>query len=147
NRCFTGALGLGTRLNGKKISLKEIDSPASIETEILAIGERIQFVKAKKELFFDRLMRSHGHVRTYCDCFGHGLAISGHVGAMADFDLRLWDLFATKILIEEAGGKFIFLNASTPLGMDQKYDVVFGKPKIVDWIIRTGLASKAEPVS
>jgi histidinol-phosphatase len=137
NRRYYGALGMGTRLNGKKILLKDVDPGTSLETQILAVGERIQFINAGKVRFFDHLMESHPHVRTYCDCFGHTLAISGYVGAMADFNLRLWDFLATKILIEEAGGKFTFLNISKPLLMDQKYDILFGKPTIVDWIIQT----------
>jgi myo-inositol-1(or 4)-monophosphatase len=133
---YSGALGLGTRCNGQKIELTDLPSIDLIEDEILSVGERIQFVKAGKARFFDRLMRSHGHVRTYCDCFGHSLAVSGSVGGMADFDLRLWDLLATKILIEEAGGKFIFLEPPNELHIDRKYNVIFGKPKVVDWFVQ-----------
>ncbi|MDX1584571.1 MAG: inositol monophosphatase family protein, partial [Thermoanaerobaculia bacterium] len=127
DRCYWAAKGLGTRCNGRIVS---IDGASDIEGEIIALGDRAQFARAGREAVFDELMRRHSWARTYTDCFGHAMVIEGSVGAMADFDLNAWDVGATKILIEEAGGRFERLP-----GDPEKWNVVFGKPAIVDWII------------
>jgi fructose-1,6-bisphosphatase/inositol monophosphatase family enzyme len=108
-----------------------------VHHEVIAVGERKQFVKAKRTTGFDNLMRSHGSVRTYCDCFGHSLAIEGCVGAMVDYNLRIWDIAATEVLIQEVGGTFVRVKTSTTgNGVDLRYDVVFGKPMVVKWALR-----------
>ena len=80
-------------------------------------------------------MQGHPRVRTYPDCFGHTLAVQGAVGATVDVGLRLWDLAATPLLVEEAGGRFVSRTESTPDGSGELHHVVFGKPVVVDWLV------------
>lgn len=132
---YAGALGLGATRNGERIRLPAGPSAPPDENEIIAIGDRRQFVSCGQAAVFDRLMRSGPIVRTYSDCFGHALAIDGRVGAMVDFDLRIWDLAATEVLVREAGGRFVCVNAGAP-GTEAaaRYNVVFGKPHVVEWL-------------
>jgi fructose-1,6-bisphosphatase/inositol monophosphatase family enzyme len=137
NRCYSGAAGLGTYCNGDLLTLKNLTDGETIEKEIIAIGERHQFIKAGKTDIFDTLMKSHPSVRTYCDCFGHAMAVEGAVGAMVDYNLRPWDIAATEVLIAEAGGKYILNQTSDPGGEKPRFNVIFGKPAVVDWIVET----------
>ena len=80
-------------------------------------------------------MRSHPNVRTYCDCFGHTLVAQGSVGAMLDVDLCVWDIAATEVLMAEAGGRFVQISEYEDPRQLRRYDVVFGTPRAVDWMI------------
>jgi histidinol-phosphatase len=145
-KLYTGGAGLGVWCNERplRITEKTEDSEgtekareAKIAEEIISVGGRGQYVSSGVPNVFDDLMRLHPNVRTYGDCFGHGLAIEGAIGAMADFDLRIWDVAATQALIPEAGGKFFCWRMRGATVQDARYDVIFGKPHVVDWITRT----------
>ncbi|MBD3300306.1 MAG: hypothetical protein GF347_03060 [Candidatus Moranbacteria bacterium] len=124
----------GAFLNGKKITVKDIDSLEDLKKEIIATGDIIQFKLVKEEALYEKLLKEHEFTRTIPDCFGHTLAAQGSVGAMVDFDLSPWDLAATKLIIEEANGKFkLFKKTQLPNGT-AKQNVIFGKPKVVDWL-------------
>lgn len=132
---YTAALGQGVTCNGTPVSIGSLDEIAIFD-EVIATGERGQYVSSNQTPLFDKLMQTHPHVRTYCDCFGHTLATEGLVGAMVDFNIRIWDCMATVLLIEEAGGKAVCVG--TRMDDDQlRYDWVFGKPAMVDWICET----------
>lgn len=133
NQVCYGAHGLGTHLNDDRIELTDV-APDGVLDQLIAIGDRSQFVAAGKLPLFDRLLAVHPRVRTYTDAFGHVLALQGAVGAMVDFDLKPWDAGATKVLIEEAGGRYEVVKERP--GPETRYDVIFGKPRVVDWILR-----------
>ena len=138
SRTFAAGLGLGAYCNGRRLHLADVPDVEAIAQEVIAIGERRQFVACGKAGVFDGLVRAHESVRTYCDCFGHALAVGGAVGAMVDYNLHLWDVAASEVLIREAGGVYRRMNedaaADRPGG---RYDVIFGKPAVVDWVCRT----------
>ena len=135
DRTYSAARGSGTRCNDRLLTLEDLPGDETLEKEIIGIGDRQQFVSAGRPDVFDTLMRAHPAVRTYTDCFGHALALQGSVGAMVDFDLRLWDTMASKVLMEEAGGRYVcFQREGTEL-RDHRFDVILGKPRVVDWIL------------
>ncbi|MDZ4700245.1 MAG: inositol monophosphatase family protein [Rhodothermales bacterium] len=131
-RLYAAAKGLGSTRNGRPIRLHPLGS-ARIEDEVIALGERKQFVSCGLERVYDTLMTGHDHARTYCDCFGHALAAEGSVGAMVDYNIRIWDSVASVLLVEEAGGKTICLGERQD-GAEKRYDWVFGKPEVVEWV-------------
>jgi fructose-1,6-bisphosphatase/inositol monophosphatase family enzyme len=132
-RCYAAARGLGSTRNGQPIYLRRLGREERIGDEVIALGERKQFVGCGLEGVFDRLMAGHPHARTYCDCFGHALAAEGSVGAMVDYNIRIWDSAASVLLVEEAGGKAVCLGERLD-GADKRYDWVFGKPEVVEWV-------------
>jgi len=99
------------------------------------MGDRHQFMRSGLERVFDRLVTSHPRVRTYADCFGHTLAVQGSVGAMVDFGLKIWDICATQVLVEEAGGVFRAIERGDGPDGGLYYHMVCGKPRVVDWAI------------
>ena len=138
DKTYVAVAGLGAHCNGQALQLRDVESQDAIQHEIIGIGERKQFIEAGKVEVFDGLMRSHESVRTYCDCFGHALAAEGCLGAMVDFNLRIWDVAATEAIIREVGGEFVRVNGG-PMSDDRvdRYDVVFGKPTVVKQILET----------
>ncbi len=135
DRCYGARFGGGACRDGRPLRLRDVAGGDTVEGEIVAIGQRAQFVAAGRPDVFDCLSRAHPAVRTYCDCFGHALAVEGAVGAMVDFDLRPWDITASRLLIAEAGGKYVEVGKRVAEHGIEHHDVVFGKPTVVDWIV------------
>lgn len=134
--CYSAARGLGAALNGRRIRLQDLGPGEKVEREVVATGDRMHFLKCGRARDFDRLMRRHPQVRSYADCFGHTLAARGAVGAMVDFGIRLWDMAASQVLIEEAGGRYACLLSPPPGDLGQGfYGIVCGKPAVVDWLL------------
>ena len=131
-RRFHAGRGLGAFRNDEPWRLEDDGTP--IDDQVIAVGDRKQFVAAGMLDAFDRLMAEHPTVRTYTDCFGHALALDGAVGAMVDVDLRLWDLVATRLLIQEAGGVIHAKETRTDRG-EPRYHALFGRPRTVAWIL------------
>ena len=135
DRTFSAARGLGARCNGEAVRLEDLPEDRPLEKEIIGIGDRQQFVAAGRADVFDALMGAHPAVRTYTDCFGHALALQGSVAAMVDFDLRLWDTMASKVLMEEAGGRYLCFQRAGKEPREHRFDVILGRPRVVDWIM------------
>jgi histidinol-phosphatase len=129
-RCYWAGRGLGAFCNGKPIRIRDVPETA-IKDEIIALGDRAQFVRAGLTEGFDELMQTHPWARTYTDCFGHALATEGSVGAMVDPGLKIWDVAATEVLVTEAGGRFVRLDSED----SDRWNVVFGKPTVVQWLL------------
>lgn len=128
NQCYYASLGHGAFCNGKRFVIE--DDLSDFENEIIVTGDVNQFKSAGAlEIYFE-LLKQHRLVRTIPDCFGHALAMQGRVGAMIDVHLNPWDVAATKIITEEAGGKYVLLSKTETAEGRFKYDILFGKPRI-----------------
>ncbi len=128
---FYASKGHGTFCNGERVIMQA--ALDNFEKEIIATGDFKQFEDAGTTKAFQHLLENHHLVRTIPDCFGHTLAVKGAVGAMSDFHVNVWDMAATKILIEEAGGKYVLLKETEVAKEKFKYNIICGKPKVVDW--------------
>jgi len=126
---YAGAKGQGVTCNGKALRLPEF---LSIDDAIIGVGDVAQFVAAGREEDYRRLSAMHGYVRGYTDCFGHGLVVSGALGAMMDPALNPWDILPTQALIEEAGGVTLLRRSQVP----GKVDSLFGNRALVQHIAR-----------
>jgi len=121
---YAGAKGQRVTCNGKALRLPEA---VSIEDAIIGVGDVAQFVAAERYEDLRRLATMHGYVRAYTDCFGHGLVVSGALGAMMDPALNPWDILPTQALIEEAGGMILLRPSQVP----GKVDSLFGNRALV----------------
>jgi fructose-1,6-bisphosphatase/inositol monophosphatase family enzyme len=142
-RLYTAARGLGAWRDGEP--LRQAPAvPEGVGEEVVALGERRQFPPGPALRLFDRLVAEHPGARIYPDCFGHLLAAEGSVGAMVDFGLRRWDLAATRLVVEEAGGVCRELDRRDVDGAE-RYDVVLGKPPVVEWVAARWAEAAAAP--
>jgi fructose-1,6-bisphosphatase/inositol monophosphatase family enzyme len=60
-------------------------------------------------------------------------AVCGSVDVVVEPDLSAWDIRATQVLIEEAGGKQVVRPSRSP----GKVDAIFGSPALVDLLAET----------
>lgn len=126
---YAAAKGQGATCQGKALSLPE---SLRIEEAMIGVGDLAQFMSANREADYHHLFTLSAYVRGYTDCFGHGLVVSGALGAMLDPGLNPWDILATQVLIEEAGGVGIFRPSSEP----GKIDALFGNRSLVQNLAR-----------
>jgi histidinol-phosphatase len=63
------------------------------------------------------------HLRCFADCWAHAMVARGSIDALVEFGLNRWDIAATEVIVEEAGGSVLIRdNAGSP----HKYDTVMG---------------------
>jgi myo-inositol-1(or 4)-monophosphatase len=121
---YAGAPGLGASRNGRPVRLPDA---VALDDAIIGTGDVAQFEEAGRLGDYHRLIGLHGYVRTYSDCFGHGLTIEGALGAMMDPALNPWDLVPTRALIEAAGGAALVAPSRSP----GKLDALIGNRALV----------------
>jgi histidinol phosphatase-like enzyme (inositol monophosphatase family) len=127
NATYSAAHGLGCWHNGSPVNISVATRP---EETIVAVGDPAQFSSAKQEEAYRRLQGLCPYLRGYTDCFGHTLVVSGAIGAMMDPALNPWDILATQILVEEAGGTMVM----RPSAVEKKVDALFGNPELVKYL-------------
>ncbi|MBX5463021.1 MAG: hypothetical protein IRZ28_18275 [Steroidobacteraceae bacterium] len=73
------------------------------------------------------------HLRCFADCWAHAMVARGSIDALAEFRLSRWDIAATEVLVEEAGGVAFVREAGYAPG---KYDAVIGSPRAATEVAR-----------
>ncbi len=128
--------GMGTYKNDQRILLADLPAPAEDGSERVMLGARANFMRYQDDgRCFDAVARAHPNVRIYRTCFAHACVASGSADAMVDYHVRHWDIAATRILVEEAGGRYQALQEfSTPDG-GRVYSAVFGKAALVERLV------------
>jgi histidinol-phosphatase len=99
-----------------------------LDEAIISAPDLAQFREAGCPELYAHLHESYARVRGYTDCWAHVQAIGGGVDVVVDPGLSPWDLRATQVLIEEAGGKQLV----RPSRAHGKVDAIFGSPALVD---------------
>lgn len=126
---FAGCRGQGATCRGNPL---RVAGPDPLKTSIIGVGDIAQFISANRIDDYRRLIALSDYVRGYTDCFGHGLVLNGSVGAMLDPSLNPWDIMATQVLVEEAGGVIMI----RPSAVSGKVDALFGSPDLVAQIAK-----------
>lgn len=131
-----GALGMGVFCNNKKQILKDLQSAKLEHTDLIGSSTLDVFKRSGEEEKLFKVMNFHPHTRIYYDCYAHILAITGSLAAMVEFNLKIWDFTPTEFLLQEAGGKFVYLNKWSPDNPRDLAHAIFGKPTAVDLIVQ-----------
>jgi len=97
----SGALGLGTTLNGEPahVSSTATLAEATVSTTTLTGMQRYH------PRAFARLLDSAGLARAWGDCYGYLMVATGRADVMLDPVMNLWDVAALVPVITEAGGR------------------------------------------
>ena len=127
-RTYSAARGLGAFCNERRISVR--DHADASGAPIIAITAPENFSKTGDLAALSAIQRVFTNTRTYRDCFAHSLVLTGSARAAVDVNLNLWDIAATRVLVEEAGGRFETVRTLTRDGKTY-YSVVFGADDIV----------------
>ena len=127
---YTAARGLGAHCNGTAIKV----APRRDLADCIVSAPEIQkFRVAQLEEGYERLGGVVRYFRGNGDCWMHAMAARGAVDAVVEFSLNRWDIAATEVIVEEAGGRFFTRPSKTIPG---KYDTVFGSPHAAEEIVK-----------
>ncbi len=93
----------------------------------------LDFARARLAAGFECLMRAGTHLRGCHDCWSHAMAARGAVDVLVELGLNRWDIAATEVIMEEAGGACRLRPSHYGAG---KFDAMLGKIRAVDAIAR-----------
>ncbi len=122
---YSAARGLGAWCNGKRIQVAR-ERPLR-ECVISATAEH-HFRLAGVADTHEKLRAQVPHIRCYADCWARAMIARGALDALVEFRLGRWDIAASEVIIEEAGGTALVREAAYDKG---KYDAIIGSPSAV----------------
>jgi histidinol-phosphatase len=128
----SAGVGLGAYRNGQRIRLPEVVASTRPEAVRLVMSARLNFMRGIDEgHVFDALTRQFPNHRIYRAAYAHTAVVTGAADVMVDAHNHIWDLAASQVLIEEAGGVYsVVRDFETPGG--RLLSAVFGKRGLVD---------------
>jgi fructose-1,6-bisphosphatase/inositol monophosphatase family enzyme len=132
--CTIGAKGLGVFSNDNEIKINS-ESPKNPR---IYLGSKHQFLRGKDDTkIFDTVSDLYPNVRIFCTCYGFTGILNGQADVALEYNLKIWDLAAVEILVNEAGGQFVkFGEQVLPNGL-KYFGAIFGKPIHVENIVST----------
>lgn len=140
-RCH-GAYGLGAFANAERLHIEECGPGEAGSVARIGLPSRSSFLRpVDSSPVFQAIVDAYPNFRAYHTCYAHTLVAMGGLDAGMEWDTPLWDLAATQILIEEAGGRYRYVKKSELPGKRHLYSAVFGKAEVVDRL--TGIIEAA----
>lgn len=135
-RCH-GAYGLGAFANGERLHIEDCSSDEAAAGARIGLPSRSSFLKpSESSAVFGAIVDAYPNFRAFHTCYAHSLAAMNGLDAAMEWQTPLWDLAATQILIEEAGGLYRWVQESEIIDGRRYYSAVFGKPAVVERIVR-----------
>jgi fructose-1,6-bisphosphatase/inositol monophosphatase family enzyme len=131
-----GAVGLGAYRNGRRLRLDDPPVPADAQAVRVVMTARLNFVRHVDEgHLFDALTRRYPNHRIFRAAYAHTAVVSGAADVMVDAHNHVWDVAASRVLVEEAGGAYsVARDFAAPDG--RLLTVVFGRRSIVAAVAR-----------
>jgi histidinol-phosphatase len=119
---YSAARGQGAWCNGERMKVAAarplrdciVSAPAEHFFRLAGIAESEAQLRAQAP-----------HLRCFADCWAHAMVARGSIDALAEFRLARWDIAATEVIVEEAGGTAMIWEAGYAAG---KYDCIIGSP-------------------
>jgi len=139
NVSLTATYGQGTRHNGEPVKIGDVPDPDKLR---IALTSRNNFLgPADEGVLFDALTRIFPNHRIYRSCYAHTLAAIGAIDAMIEYGNHIWDLAATQLVIEEAGGRYQLVQDVYTKDGDHIVGAVFGRASAVKQILERVLVN------
>ena len=135
NETYSAARGQGAWCNGERV---RVASARPLRECIISAPPEHYFRLAGIAESEAQLRAQVPHLRCFADCWAHAMVARGSIDALVEFRLARWDIAATEVLVEEAGGRVLIWDSTHTQG---KYDCIIGSAAAaeeVDAIIRRG---------
>lgn len=130
-RCHA-AFGRGTYKNNEAVTLADLPSDYPADQVRLVTSARGNYIRYRDEgAYFEAVTRAYPNHRIYRSCYGHTLVATGAADAMVDYHDTPWDLAASQITTEEAGGIYRVVRRFVVDGVPI-LSAVFGKRSVVE---------------
>jgi histidinol-phosphatase len=109
---YDAVLDGGARCNGNAIRVSSI---ARMDQALFCYESPSWFEKNHMMAMFSDLNRSTALQRGFCDAYGHMLVASGRAEIVVEPQLSVWDVAATSLVVNEAGGRFSDLKGTASI--------------------------------
>ena len=129
NETYAAARGLGATCDGKPIT---VSPRTGLNDAFIAGAEPLWFERAGLMAEYHELCLRVPNLRCYGDCFGHAMVVRGALDAVIDPMTNAWDVRATQVIVEEAGGKYLERALAGGAKSRGKLAVLFGAAPVVD---------------
>ncbi len=106
NETFWAEKGKGAFRNGQRVYVSEV---CEISEAMFNFGGPSRILELGLWDAFTETVKKTSRQRGFGDYYGFGLVIDGRSEAMLEVGVKPWDIAPMKILVEEAGGKFVDL--------------------------------------
>lgn len=126
-----GGPSIGVTKNGAPVAIEDLSTPRLTANDVVGTNCPATFARGGHEGVLHTILSYHPHIRMYYDVYSHSLAITGALAAMVEYNLKIWDLAATKALIQGAGGTYLELGEEDSPGKSRAYHAAFGKGRAV----------------
>ena len=135
-RCH-GVYGLGAFCNGQRLHIEDCTAEEAGPTARIGLPSRASFLKPTDcAHVFDAVVAAYPNFRTYHTCYAHLLTAAQGFDAAMEWDTPIWDLAAVRVVIEEAGGRYHAVRDFELPGEGRFYTAVFGKPAVVERLVK-----------
>ncbi|MDX1513614.1 MAG: inositol monophosphatase family protein [Gammaproteobacteria bacterium] len=129
------AFGQGAYRGSERLSLSDYDSGRNDSDACVGLPSRSNFIRRNDDgAAFDALAAHFPDFRVFRSCLTHAYAATGQLDVALEWDVNLWDVAATRIIVEEAGGRYILLRKRAHSEAGMLYCAVFGRPALADRI-------------
>ena len=102
-------LGCGAWLNGKRLTVSDIDAP---DRAAVSTGNLRSLAQSDGWPALGRVLAHADRTRGYGDFYHYHLLASGKIEAVIESDVNILDIAALSIIVTEAGGVFTDLNGN-----------------------------------
>jgi histidinol-phosphatase len=106
---YDAVLGGGARCNGTDIRVSAV---ARLEQALFCYESPGWFRNNGLSALFDDLCTRTALQRGLCDAYGHMLVATGRAEVVVEPQLSVWDVAATSLVVNEAGGRFSALDGN-----------------------------------
>jgi myo-inositol-1(or 4)-monophosphatase len=117
------AIGMGTRLNGVRVSVR---NTSSIAEATFITTDQSNIVKYGHEQAVADLIRDVRIHRTWGDAYGHMMVATGRADIMFDPILNIWDAAALYPCVTEAGGVYMDVTGKPDIRSGNAFSCVPG---------------------
>ncbi len=139
---LTAAYGLGSSRNRDPVRLGDIENAVPDQAIRMMLSARANFTRHEdRGSWFDALTRRFPNHRIYRSCYAHACVAGGQADVMVEVGNRIWDLAAARLLVEEAGGRYVPVQDLEVAGVGRVLGAVFGRAGAVERVLRTLAAS------
>jgi histidinol-phosphatase len=94
--------GSGAYFNAKKINVSKVET---LKNAYVSYGSLHWFEKNHKEKQLRSLINKCYHTRSFGDCWAYYLLAHGKIDVVLEGYVRIWDVAASVVIIQEAGGQ------------------------------------------
>jgi histidinol-phosphatase len=120
---YSAARGLGAWCNGTRL---QVAPPRPLNECVISIPAEHHFRLAGIAESHAKLRAQAPHLRCFADCWAHAMVARGSVDAVTEFRLARWDIAASEVVVEEAGGRAMVREAPYAPG---HYDCILASPQ------------------